>query len=153
MWGGEILYGKDQVWLFSIFLGSAEEYTETNLIGNAQCPVGMWGVTFWHPAPFLGLDLSILCRAPTSSGLPGAYLNDACSGGCSLEACGVPWNLASLGHATQNSVTLYQRAPSQHVECSLGIRDPWLQTPFFLACDNSLARSHSLWASSVSSGQ
>ena len=42
---------------------------------------------------------------------------------------------------------------TQHVECCLGIRDPWLQTLFFLACDNSLARSHSLWAASVSSGQ
>ena len=42
-------------------------------------------------------------------GLPGAYLNDTCSGGCSLEACGVPGPLL-LWDMPHRTLTLYQRA-------------------------------------------
>ena len=67
-------------------------------------------MTFWYQAPLLGPDLSVLCRAPSFSGHPGAHLSDTCSGSCFLEACGVPRTLASLGDARQNSITLHQVA-------------------------------------------
>lgn len=104
-----------------------------NVRGDILAPSSLPGI-----GPQYSLQSTHLFWA--SWGLP---MNDACSGLLPGSLWGAPLDPCFSGTCHTELCHPLPESPSQHVECSLGIRDPWLQTPFFLACDNSLARSHS----------